>query len=102
MKVRNGIDGKWLLKQLLYKYVPREIAKRPKMGFDFPVAKWLRDKLKDWAENLIDKGRLKDKGYFDPELMQKKSRQHQNGIHDNLHSLWTILMFQAWLETNYN
>lgn len=97
MKIKNG-DGKYLLKELLYKYVPREIVERPKMGFDVPIDEWLRGSLKDWAENLIDEKRLKNEGFFNPAPITKKWLEHQSGKRNNQQSLWTILMFQAWLE----
>lgn len=97
LKIRNG-DGKWLIKELLYKYVPREIVERPKMGFDVPINEWLKTSLKDWAESLLDEQRLKDEGFFNPAPILKKWQQHQSGKRNNQQSLWTILMFQAWLE----
>jgi asparagine synthase (glutamine-hydrolysing) len=97
MKVRND-GGKWLVKQLLYKYVPRAIAERPKMGFDVPINDWLRGDLREWAENLLDEKRLRREGFFNPILIREKWSQHLSGKFNNQQSLWTILMFQAWLE----
>lgn len=94
-------DGKRLLKKLLYRYMPRKLVDRPKMGFSIPVETWLRGPLKGWAESLIDKDRLKDEGFFNSELVHKKWQEHQQGKKDWKYSLWNVLMFQAWYESNF-
>ncbi len=96
LKVHNG-EGKWLLRKLLNKYVPREITERPKMGFDVPIAGWLRDELREWAESLLDEARLRREGFFNPQVVSVKWQEHLSGKRNHQHALWAVLMFQAWL-----
>lgn len=97
MKVRGGV-GKWALREVLYKQVPRELIERPKAGFAVPIGQWLRGPLRDWAEALLDEARLRDEGYLQPAPIRKAWLQHLSGRYDRTPSLWSVLMFQAWLE----
>jgi asparagine synthase (glutamine-hydrolysing) len=97
MKIR-GNEGKWALRQVLYKYVPRELIERPKAGFGIPVGQWLRGPLRDWAEGLLDEQRLQAEGYFYPAPIRAKWTEHLSAQRDHTASLWTVLMFQSWLE----
>jgi asparagine synthase (glutamine-hydrolysing) len=97
LKVRGG-QGKWALRQVLYRYVPRELIERPKMGFAVPVDRWLRGPLRDWAEALLDAGRLTREGFFAADVIRRKWREHLSGAQNWAAQLWPVLMFQAWLD----
>lgn len=99
MKQREG-KSKWLLRQLLYKYVPPALIERPKMGFGVPINRWLRGPLRPWAESLLDPQRIKKEGILNPEPIQKKWLEHQSGSRNWQYHLWNILMFQAWLSSS--
>lgn len=101
MKLREG-GGKWILKQLLARYVPESLTNRPKMGFGLPLDSWLRGPLREWAESLLSERRLRDEGFFDVELVRDKWTEHVAGRGEWQQYLWTILMFQAWLDRRRN
>jgi asparagine synthase (glutamine-hydrolysing) len=98
LKLRDG-KGKWLLREVLYRHVPRELIERPKKGFSIPLAAWLRGPLRDWAEALLDEHRLRREGFFYPAPVRQAWRLHLEGKQDFSARLWSLLMFQAWLET---
>lgn len=98
VKLRDG-SGKWVLRQVLDRYVPRTLIERPKSGFAIPLAAWLCGPLRDWAEHLLDERRLRQEGWFDAALVRRQWTQHVRGTGDHEHRLWVVLMFQAWLET---
>ena len=97
LKLRGG-ETKWVLRQLLYRHVPRELIERPKMGFGIPIDAWLRGPLREWANALIDEGRLKSEGYFQPGPIRAAWEDHQSGRANRQYQIWAILMFQSWLE----
>ena len=97
MKLRDG-KGKWLLRQLVDRHVPSALMERPKMGFGIPLDQWLRGPLRDWAEALLDENRLTREGYLDPKPIRAAWHRHQRGEASFGYRLWSVLMFQAWLE----
>jgi len=97
MKIRNG-QGKWILRQVLYKYVPKELIERPKMGFGVPIDSWLRGPLRGWAESLLDESLLQREGFLNPAPIRQRWHEHLSGRRNWQYHLWDILMFQSWLE----
>jgi len=96
MKVRDG-RGKWILRQVLDRYVPASLVDRPKMGFEVPIAAWLRGRLRDWGEQLLSESRLRDSG-FATAPVRRAWTALQSGRGGTAHGLWGILMYQAWAE----
>ncbi len=95
-KIRGG-NSKWILRQLLYKHLPRELVDRPKMGFGVPIDSWLRGPLKPWAESLIDEAKIKSEGYLNYDAIKKKFDEHLSGKRNWQYMLWNVLIFQSWL-----
>jgi len=97
MKIR-GTTSKWALRQILYQHVPRELIERPKAGFAMPIGQWLRGPLRCWASELLHPDRLSREGYLRPEPIGRLWQQHLSGRYDHTTKLWSVLMWQAWLE----
>ena len=95
-KIRDG-QSKWPLRQVLYRHVPHELIERPKKGFAAPVGKWLRGPLREWAEALLNAGRLEHEGYWHAARVREAWEQHLSGQRNFTAKLWSVLMFQAWL-----
>lgn len=94
MKIRGGV-GKWALRQLLDRHVPRHLIDRPKAGFAMPIGAWLRGPLRPWAEDLLDPALIRRQGWLQSERVQRLWQAHQTGA-DHTTELWTVLMWQAW------
>ena len=98
-KYNNG-QSKWILKEVLNKYIPKKLYDRPKQGFGMPINEWLKGSLKEWGEDLLNEQKIKEQGYFDAKQVREKWSQHQSGKSNWQHQLWNVLMFQSWMEEN--
>ena len=96
-KISNG-KGKQILRKILFKYVPEDLIERPKQGFGIPLGEWLKGPLKDWSEDLLNKSKLENEGFFNQTLVRARWKEHLEGKRNWEHSLWNVLMFQAWLD----
>ncbi|KZR90561.1 asparagine synthase (glutamine-hydrolyzing) [Synechococcus sp. MIT S9508] len=95
---KGAAASKWSLRQILYKYVPKHLIERPKAGFAIPIGQWLRGPLRPWAAELLHPDRLRSEGYLSPEPISRLWQQHLSGRYDHTTKLWSVLMWQAWLE----
>jgi len=94
-KIRDG-QTKWILRQILYKYIPKDLIERPKMGFGVPLDTWLRQDLKDWAWSLLSPEVLKNQDMLDSAVIIKRWNEHQSGQRNWFTELWDVLMFLSW------
>jgi len=99
-KINKG-TSKWILREILKKYIPDNLINRPKMGFGIPLEAWLRGPLKEWAEDLLDEMVIKEGGMLNPKVVKQKWEEHISGKRNWHYQLWSILMFQAWYKENY-
>lgn len=95
LKIRSG-KSKWILREILYKYVPSKLIERPKMGFGVPIDTWLRGPLRDWAEDLLNESALRKDGILNSVLIKKYWQEHVTGKRNHAYHLWDVLMFQSW------
>ncbi|HKD15349.1 MAG TPA: asparagine synthase (glutamine-hydrolyzing) [Candidatus Angelobacter sp.] len=101
LKIRNGVS-KWILRQVLYKYVPQELIERPKMGFGVPIDSWLRGPLREWAEDLLSAESLGQHGFLNVKAIRQKWVEHLAGAQNWHHLLWVVLMFQDWFLKSFS
>ena len=99
LKIRKR-ENKWILRQILYKYVPAALIERPKMGFGVPIDRWLRGPLRDWAESLLSEQKLSEHGLLNAGCIREKWNEHLSGHHNWQYLLWDVLVFQDWFRQN--
>ena len=98
MKI-NHSKGKSILRNILYKHVPKQLIERPKAGFSIPLGEWLKGPLKEWAEVLLESSRIEKEGYLNSNYVNQLWVEHLTGKRDGTFKIWSILMFQSWLES---
>ena len=101
IKYKNK-QGKYLLRQVLYKYIPKEMVDKPKSGFTIPLDDWLRGPLKIWAEELLFSAELHKHDIFELDNLRAIWQEHLGGKRQLGSTLWNILMFQAWYKVNFS
>jgi len=101
LKLRNK-QSKWILRQLLDRYVPREFVERPKMGFGVPLHDWLRGPLREWADAKLEPARIERHGVFDPIEVRHVWEEHLRGYSNNTATLWPVLMFDGWASATHD
>lgn len=99
-KQRDGVS-KWLLKECLKQFVPEELTKGAKRGFSVPISGWLKGPLRDWAEELLSQSKISQAGYLNPKIVQSLWKSFLSGQNRYRSAVWSILMFQAWLEEHH-
>jgi len=100
MKIQKGVS-KWVLREILYKKIPRHLIDRPKMGFGVPLAEWLRGPLREWAENLLNENTLRQQGIFNVAEVHDRWTKHLSG-ENWAYLIWDVLMFQSWMDHQSN
>ena len=99
IKCRGGVS-KWPLRQILYKYVPRDLIERPKKGFSVPLDAWLRNELKEWVFDVLDRSTIEKDGILDANHVCEYLSEHMSGRQDHMRIIWSLLMFQSWLHNS--
>lgn len=96
-KIYNG-KRKYILKQIVHKYIPESMMDRPKMGFIMPVAKWLDGALKPLVDKYFDKAFVEKQGIFDPEYILRVKKSFFENKKEHFAKIWFLLMFQMWYD----
>ena len=96
MKI-NGNQSKWILREVLKKYVPENLFNRPKAGFNVPIDQWLRGPLREWTYDMLNSNKIKNEGFFNHNLVSNILKEHMSNERDWHYLLWNILNFESWL-----
>ena len=94
----QGTTGKRILRDVLNRYVPAKLVERPKMGFGVPIEHWLRNELREWAEDLLNESKIRQQGFLNPTPIRKRWSEHLSTSSNWQYHLWDVLMWQTWLE----
>jgi asparagine synthase (glutamine-hydrolysing) len=94
----KGKSGKAILKEAMKDLLPHDILHRPKKGFGIPIAEWLKGRLNPLMHEMLDSKRLREQGLFDPDYVQKLIDEHDSGKASHHKYLWTLLVFQLWMD----
>jgi asparagine synthase (glutamine-hydrolysing) len=97
LKYKNK-TGKYLLKEVLYKHIPKELIERPKSGFQIPLDEWLKSDLRDVLDFYLDSKKLDESGVFHVHNIMKLKDDYYQGKSVNISLLWFVLMFEMWRE----
>lgn len=98
--IRDGVS-KWVVRQVLARYVPPALTERPKAGFGIPLGAWLRGPLREWADDLLSPATLRSEACLDEAAVTRLWTAHRRGARDHTNLLWNVLMFQSWLHAQH-
>ena len=94
----RGSKGKYILKQAVKDLLPATILDRPKKGFGIPIAEWLKRRLNPLLHDMLDEERLKHQGLFNTAYVSKLINEHETKAASHHKELWTLLVFQLWVD----
>ena len=99
MKI-NKKRGKYVLKNILSNYIPEKLFNRPKKGFSIPIGDWLKNELKDWANDLLDTTNIKKYEFLNSSLINQYWTTHKSNSHNHSKKIWNVITLLSWLRKN--
>uniref|UniRef100_UPI0026357042 asparagine synthase C-terminal domain-containing protein n=1 Tax=Sulfurihydrogenibium sp. TaxID=2053621 RepID=UPI0026357042 len=96
-KYKNGVS-KYILRKILYKYIPKELIDRPKQGFGVPIYEWFKTDLKELYKEYLNPERIKKEGVFNEKEVERLLNDYLNDRGVNHNKLWFLFVFQIWRE----